>query len=106
MAEQNAFGLPAGQPIASAWSRVIRNQKAALRKLLDNSRFANASIVSDPVTQAVRIWRQDFQLHADELTGRKGRFWVAERTTQGYYPDSYCIMAVRFKGYPDPLRVA
>lgn len=50
------------------------------------------------IVQDVNSW--------SEKWGRKGRFWVAERTTQGYYPDSYCIMAVRFLNYPEPQRVA
>ena len=83
MAEANAFNLPNGQPIASAWSRVIRNQKVALRKLLDNARFANASIVSDPVTRALRVWRQDLEAFADELTGRMVPYMASVATKSG-----------------------
>lgn len=83
MAEKNAFNLPNGEPIRSAWSRVIRNQKVALRKLLDNARFVNASIVSDAVTGAMRIWRKDFGAHADELAGRMIPYMMAVLTRSG-----------------------
>lgn len=83
MAERNAYGLPSGQPIASAWSRVIRNQKVALRKLLDNARFANAMIVSDPVTRALRVWRQDLEAFTDELTGRMVPYMASVATKSG-----------------------
>jgi len=83
MAEENAFGLPNGEPIQSAWSRVIRNQKVAIRKLLDNARFVNASIVSDPVTKALRIWREDFQQFADELEGRMTPYLTTIITRNG-----------------------
>lgn len=81
--EQNAFGLPNGEPIRSAWSRVIRNQKVALRKLLDNARFANAAITSDRVTGALRIWREDLQSYTDELTGRMTPYMTATITRSG-----------------------
>lgn len=83
MAEENAFNLPNGEPIRSAWSRVIRNQKVALRKLLDNARFANASIVSDPVTKALRVWREDFGQFADELAGRMTPYMTTIITRSG-----------------------
>ena len=83
MPEQNAFNLPNGAPIASAWSRVIRNQKVALRKILDNARFANATIVSDPVTRAIRVWREDLQSYADELTGRMTPYMASVATKSG-----------------------
>jgi hypothetical protein len=70
MAEANAFALPNGEPIASAWSRVIRNQKVALRKLLDNARFSNATIVASSIDEALRVWRNDLQAFTDELSGR------------------------------------
>lgn len=70
MPEKNAFGLPNGGPLYSLWSRTIRNRKVALRKLLDNARFVNASIVTDSITGALRVWRADFDQYADELTGR------------------------------------
>lgn len=81
--ERNAYGLPNGQPIASAWSRVIRNQKVALRKLLDNARFANASLVSDPVTRALRVWRQDLEAFTDELAGRMVPYMSSVATASG-----------------------
>lgn len=83
MAEKNAFGLPNGEPIASAWSRVIRNQKAALRKLLDNSRFANATITSSGVDEALRVWRKDLEAFTDELTGRMVPYMTTIITRNG-----------------------
>lgn len=83
MAETNAFGLPNGQPIASAWSRVIRNQKAELRKLLDNARFASATIVNSGVDEALRVWREDLQAYADELTGRMTPYMTTMITRSG-----------------------
>lgn len=83
MAEANAFGLPNGEPIASAWSRVIRNQKVALRKLLDNARFANATIVSPGVDQAMRVWRQDLNAFTDEMTGRMLPYMTTVLTRSG-----------------------
>lgn len=83
MAEANAFNLPNGQPIASAWSRVIRNQKAAVRKLLDNARFAHATIVTPGVDEAMRVWRDDLQAHTDELTGRMTPYMTSIITRSG-----------------------
>ena len=83
MPEQNAFGLPNGEPLYSLWSRTIRNQKVALRKLLDNSRFSNASIVTDAITGALRVWRADFDQFADELTGRMTPYLSATITKSG-----------------------
>lgn len=83
MAEANAFGLPNGQPIASAWSRVIRNQKVALRKLLDNARFANATIMGNGVDEAFRVWRRDLQAFTDELTGRMVPYMTTIITRNG-----------------------
>ncbi|MBI1324375.1 hypothetical protein GC170_14485 [bacterium] len=83
MAEANAFGLPNGQPIASAWSRVIRNQKVALRKLLDNARFVNASIVRSEVDGALRVWRKDLDAFTDELTGRMTPYMASVATRSG-----------------------
>jgi len=83
MAEKNAFNLPNGQPIATAWSRVIRNQKAALRKLLDNARFANATIVAPGVDQALRVWRQDLEAFTDELSGRMIPYMTSMITRRG-----------------------
>lgn len=83
MAEANAYGLPNGQPIASAWSRVIRNQKVALRKLLDNARFANASITRSEVDGALRVWRRDLEAFTDELTGRMTPYMATMATQSG-----------------------
>lgn len=83
MAEANAFGLPNGQPIASAWSRVIRIQKVALRKLLDNARFANATIIGNGVDEAFRVWRRDLQAFTDELTGRMVPYMTTIITRNG-----------------------
>jgi hypothetical protein len=92
VAEKNEYGLPNGAPIASAWSRVIRNQKVALRKLLDNSRFANATIITSGIDEAMRVWRGDLDAYTDELTGRMIPYMTsiitrsgnAIRTRQGY----------------------
>lgn len=83
MAEKNQFGLPNGAPIASAWSRVIRNQKVALRKLLDNARFVNATIVTSGVDEALRVWRSDLQAYSDELTGRMTPYLTSIITRSG-----------------------
>ena len=83
MAEANAFNLPNGQPIASAWSRVIRNQKVALRKILDNARFANATIISNGIDEGLRVWRKDLDAYTDELTGRMLPYMTTMITRSG-----------------------
>jgi hypothetical protein len=83
MAEANAFGLPTANRSRRHGRGSSAIRRVAFRKLLDNARFANATIVSPGVDQALRIWRQDLDAYTDELTGRMLPYMTTVLTRSG-----------------------